>query len=65
MGQLHVERSQLRHRFESFEYCFEAVDCESVVVAFSLLRRSAESQFGQLLNSAQLLNSFVGDTAIV
>jgi hypothetical protein len=65
MWQLHVEYSQLRYRFECFEYCYESIDCESVVVAFSLLRRSADTQFDQLLNSAQLLYSFVGDTAVV
>jgi hypothetical protein len=64
MRQLHVEHSHLRHRVECFEHCCEPVDCESVVVAFSLLRRSAETQFGQLLNVAHLLDSFVGDTAV-
>jgi hypothetical protein len=65
MRQLHVEHSHLRHRFECCEHCFEPFDCESVVVAFSLLCRSAETQFGQLLNAAQLLDSFVGDVAVV
>jgi hypothetical protein len=65
MRQLHVEHSQLRHRLECFEYCCESVDCESVVIVFSLLLGSAETQFCQLLNSTQLLDSFVGDTAVV
>jgi tetrahydromethanopterin S-methyltransferase subunit H len=64
MRQLHVEHSHLRHRFECFEHCCEPVDCESVVVAFNLLRRSAETQLDQLLQAAQLLDSFVGDMAV-
>jgi hypothetical protein len=65
MEQLHVDHSQLRHRFECFEHCCEPADCESVVVAFSILRRTAETQFDQLLNSAQLFDSFVGDMAVI
>jgi hypothetical protein len=65
MRQLHAEHSQLRHRFECIEYCCEPADRENVAIAISLLPCTAETQFGQLLNEAELLDSFVRDTAVV
>jgi hypothetical protein len=65
MRQLHVKYGQLRHILDCAEHCCEPANSESVVVAVSLLRRAAETQFSQLLHSTQLFDSFVGDTAVV
>jgi hypothetical protein len=64
MRQLHVKYGQLRHSLHCTEHCFEPVNSESVVVAVGLLCRAAETQFSQLLNSTQLLDSFVGYTTV-
>jgi hypothetical protein len=65
MQQLHFEHCQLRHSCECTDHCFELVHSERVVVAVGLLCRAAETQFDQLLYAAQLLDSFVGDAAVV
>jgi hypothetical protein len=65
MRQLHIECSQLLHSFECAEHCLESPDSENVAVAIGLFRRAAEMQFCQQLNSTQLLDSLIGDTAFV
>jgi hypothetical protein len=65
MRQLHVKGSQLRHRVDSAENIFESFLGKRVVIAVGLFRSAAKVQLGQLLHSAQLLDSLVGDAIVL
>jgi CRISPR/Cas system CMR subunit Cmr4 (Cas7 group RAMP superfamily) len=62
---LHIKGSQLQHRVECAEHIFESVLGKNVAVTVNLFRSAAEVQFGQLLYSTQLIDSFIGDATVV